>query len=487
MNDSLARSDQPRIGSYVRNLLWNEMGLLALLILEILILLPWYRAHVLLDDQSNIPIAYLAPLGFGLLVMYAGRFIQANQSLSGFFRLVQVFLLLLGLIVFSNWILYPEHNLSLGQLIYEVLNSFAVSSNGIPKSILLVIALVYLWWRGISNSTTTNLDFYSIRRNFRIGLFILALFGIFHRAEENSFLIAILPFFFASGFIAMTLGRTYRLSQRSAAFRLPFTSRWFFSTTALLVITIALGILGATVMQTEIARQIAEFVGTILLRGFQTFVIVISPLFLWIIPVAEKLAEMLMQQAPVEPTPSDPEDLLFENPEFTLDGIAERAQVPPVVIIGIVVFLTILVIFLVIRKTRRSRRSGIPNFGDEGESTLDRSSIQRSIRRLLNQAQESLDSIRRFGVSRRMLAATAIRRVYVQFLNLAEDLGRPRKSWETPFEFQRQISMMFPGEVDQIDLITKAYTQVRYGQFPEEEEIVSKVKEAWGVIQRAAR
>jgi hypothetical protein len=462
------------------------MGLLALLIVELLILLPWYRSHVLLDVHSTLPIAYLAPLVYGLLVMYAGRFIQANQTVSSFYRPIQIALLFLGLVGFSNWVLFPDLNLSVGQLIYEVLNSFAGGSGGIPRSILLVIAVIYVWWRGVSLSTTINLDYFSIRRSFRVGLILLGVFGIFHRAEENAYLIEVLPYFFASGLIAVTLGRTYRLSQRSAAFRLPFTSRWFLGTITLLMLTIALGMLGAVAMQTEIAKQIAEFIGTIFLRGFQTLVIVISPLFLWIIPLAEKLAEMLMQQAPVEPTPADPAEI-GSLPEFNVDGIADKFHVGPEVIISIVVFSIILVVFLVIRSARHRKSAGLPDFGDEGESSLDPSSIQRNLRRLLNQAQESLDSIRKFGVSRRTLAATVIRRIYVKFLHLAEDLGRPRKSWETPFEFQRQISMMFPGEKDQIALITKAYTQVRYGEFPEEEEIVSKVRGAWDVIQRAAR
>jgi hypothetical protein len=105
----------------------------------------------------------------------------------------------------------------------------------------------------------------------------------------------------------------------------------------------------------------------------------------------------------------------------------------------------------------------------------------------LEQAQDGLDSLRKFGLGRKMLAATVIRRVYAQFLDWAEELGRPRESWETPFEFQRQISMMFPDETDQIALITKAYNQVRYGEFPEEQEIVAKVKEAWEAIRFAAR
>lgn len=129
----------------------------------------------------------------------------------------------------------------------------------------------------------------------------------------------------------------------------------------------------------------------------------------------------------------------------------------------------------------------MPQFGDEGESTVDRQSLQRGLRRIWDQAQDGLDSIRRFGFGRRMLAANAIRRTYSRFLDLAEDMGKPRRSYETPFEFQRQISMIFPEEMNEIALLTTAHTQVRYGEFPEEEEIVSKVREAWEVIMRAAK
>jgi hypothetical protein len=47
--------------------------------------------------------------------------------------------------------------------------------------------------------------------------------------------------------------------------------------------------------------------------------------------------------------------------------------------------------------------------------------------------------------------------------------------------------MIFPEETNEIALLTTAYTQIRYGEFPEEEQIVSKVREAWQVIRRAAK
>lgn len=161
--------------------------------------------------------------------------------------------------------------------------------------------------------------------------------------------------------------------------------------------------------------------------------------------------------------------------------------IPNEVIIGFVIIFILVLILIIIKGVRRRVRSKMPQFGDEGESTVDRQSLQRGLRRIWDQAQDGLDSIRRFGFGRRMLAANAIRRTYSRFLDLAEDMGKPRRSYETPFEFQRQISMIFPEEMNEIALLTTAYTQVRYGEFPEEEEIVSKVREAWEVIMRAAK
>lgn len=484
MNDSRAQPGQPAVGTQVRNLIWNEMGLLTLLLLEILILLPWYRAHVLPANQNLILMAYLIPIGYSLLVMYISRFSLANQALSGFYRLIQLGVLIVGVIGFSKWVLYPYLPLSIFQIISRLASSFAKGTGGIPVSILLILSVIYMWWRGIAISSSVNLDFFNMRRSFRVGLLLLGLFGVFHRAVESTYLIEILPFFFASGLVSVTLGRTYRLSQRTAAFKLPFTGRWFVGMGVILAITLVLGFIGASLMQTEVAQQIAEFIGAIFLQGFQTFVIIISPLFVWIIPVAEKLMEMLMNQAPVEPTPSDSDGSFFGDQQ---SGTVENLQIHSDLIVAIVVLVFVLIVFLIVRNARRRMRSGLPDFGDEGESTFDPSSIQRGIRRILEQAQESLDSLRRYGVSRRMLAATAIRRIYVQFLNLAEDLGRPRKTWETPFEFQHHISKMFPEEGEHIEIITRAYTQVRYGEFPEEEEIVSKVRGAWNRIKRSIR
>jgi len=471
----------------VRTLIWSELGFLSLLIMEVSLIVPWYRAHVVEGASFDVAITYLTVFGFALLVMYTSRYMQANQALFSFHVLGLIVLLLLGLYAFLQGILYEGISLSFGQFISILLRSFAGDSSGIPLSILVILSVLLLWWRGTVIAGMGDLEFFVTRRKFRLGILMLGAYAIFHRSAEGVYLLDILPIFFLSGLLAITLARTHRISQRKAAFRLPFTGRWFSGTTSIMLIIILIGTMFGVFLRTEIASQIAQLIGTILLRGFQTLVVVISPLFLWVLPLADKLAQYLAENMSVSPAPEDSSGGFIDDTEFAQRAVGAETQFPPELIIAIVLLLLLLLIFLVARGVRRRGKSELPKFGDEGESTADRKSLQRGLRRIWDQAQDGLDSIRMFGFGRRMLAANAIRRTYSQFLYLAEDIGKPRRPYETPFEFQRQISMMFPEETNEIALLTTAYTQVRYGEFPEEEQIVSKVREAWQIIRRAAK
>jgi len=476
----------PKLKIVVRTLIWNELGLLSLLIMDVSLIVPWYRAHVVVGAGSDAAITYLTVFGFALLVMYTSRYMQANQALFNFHLLGLFLLLFLGLYAFLHRILYEGLSISFGQFISKLLGSFGGDSSGIPLSILVILSVLLLWWRGTAIAGIGDLEFFVTRRKFRFGILVLGTYAIFHRTAEGVYLLDILPIFFLSGLLAITLARTHRISQRKAAFRLPFTGGWFSGTTSIMLIVILIGAMVGAFLRTEIASQIAELIGTILLRGFQGLVVVISPLFLWVLPLADKLAQILAENMAIPDSQESSGDFL-DGPGLGPGVEGADAQFSPEFIFATVLVLVLLLIFLVARRVRRRRKSEWPNFGDEGESTIDRKSVQRGLRRIWDQAQDGLDSIRKFGFGRRMLAANAIRRTYSQFLDLAEDMGKPRRPYETPFEFQRQISMILPEETKEIALLTTAYTQVRYGEFPEEEQIVSKVREAWQAIRRAAK
>jgi len=105
----------------------------------------------------------------------------------------------------------------------------------------------------------------------------------------------------------------------------------------------------------------------------------------------------------------------------------------------------------------------------------------------VNQVREGIELVRTFGLGRRMLAATVIRRIYTQLLYLAAELGCPRHRAETPYEFQERLMELFPEQREQVGLITDAYVHVRYGEIPEEDRIISLVEGAWDSINKEAR
>lgn len=292
MKASDASLKSTSVHSYIRNLVWHELGLLTLLIMEISILIPWYGAH-LIDKDANAATIFLTLFGFALLVLYISRYTLANGILSSFHWVGMLLVLLLGLYGFLKAVVYAGLGLSLSQIISRTISSFAGEIGGIPLSILVIISVLYLWWRGISAAGMGNLEFIGTRRRFRYGIISFAVFGVLHSAQENVYVIDVLPIFFLSGLLAIVLGKTYRLSQRKAAFQLPFTGRWFLGMIIITLITIAVGLVGAAFLQTDLAREIAEFIVGLLLRGFQALVLMISPLFLWVFPLAEKFLEFL--------------------------------------------------------------------------------------------------------------------------------------------------------------------------------------------------
>ncbi|MEW6566709.1 MAG: DUF4129 domain-containing protein [Chloroflexota bacterium] len=85
-----------------------------------------------------------------------------------------------------------------------------------------------------------------------------------------------------------------------------------------------------------------------------------------------------------------------------------------------------------------------------------------------------------------MRAATAIRRIYSELLDLAAAGGRPRERAETPLEFLVHLRRLFPDHTAEVEAITGAYVQVRYGQVPEGEDAVREVRRCWESVHRSA-
>jgi hypothetical protein len=89
--------------------------------------------------------------------------------------------------------------------------------------------------------------------------------------------------------------------------------------------------------------------------------------------------------------------------------------------------------------------------------------------------------------ARRFLAAERIRQIYIEMLDLCHNLNLPRPEAATPIEFMPAIKEIFPDHVEEIEIITFAYTRIRYGQLPEQRSEVNEVEDAWNRLEQNGR
>ena len=99
--------------------------------------------------------------------------------------------------------------------------------------------------------------------------------------------------------------------------------------------------------------------------------------------------------------------------------------------------------------------------------------------RLVNNLRRARRRPRSISRGSRQHIANRIRAIYQQLLDLAEALEHPRPPAVTPLEFLPTLVGLFPEHTEAVGLLTQAYIQVRYGEIPEDPEVIARVERAW--------
>jgi len=134
---------------------------------------------------------------------------------------------------------------------------------------------------------------------------------------------------------------------------------------------------------------------------------------------------------------------------------------------------------LIIRLQRKlaSGRSARPF---EPEHLLRQGQAREIIRNAIKDAMDRWAA--RLRPVRRHLAATRIRRIYAQLMDLCAELNSPRPDATTPLEFLPELGKLFSDQTEALRLLTEAYVRVRYGELPENYAEIQAVETAWQAI-----
>jgi hypothetical protein len=148
-------------------------------------------------------------------------------------------------------------------------------------------------------------------------------------------------------------------------------------------------------------------------------------------------------------------------------------------ILGLLVLVILLALYI-----RGKQAQPVPE--EEEGSQIDAGEADNPLQKLLKRLLQGARALRGHNPAQ-LLAAARIRQIYRHLMALSKKMGAERPSSITPLEFLPQLNSILPGEDANLHLITNAYLQIRYGEYPETRQEVEAVEAAWKRVRQKGR
>lgn len=462
---------------------WREVTILALIVMELCWIVPWFRSFTPVTHAVSSARAFLILGSMLLSVHLLARWTNYAYLRMDYRRAALVVMFFVSFIVGLRTLLYGHESVSLGELINRPLRAFTDWSGVIPTEFLILLFVFLVCRRGISLAQA-SIGPLLVKRNFQLGIIMFVAFVFLNTlatGETPGFLLYLFTF---AGLIAMAASRIHVLSKLRGGGQSPFDRRWFLGIflSTLVVVALAAWIAGfASFRLVFLERifgllfQVFAFLITILITPiiYLLFLLVSrfqfpSDVALRLLSALEQLRTTLMQIA--------------ERLAFRLNFLGWLAHLKPLLLWSVAIVLVLLVMASLTRWWIKEQAKD----ADERQSLLDGGNLLRllgrSLRNGLLQIGQGLAELTRLRYGQRLLAAARIRRIYAELMDLSEALNAPRAEAQTPLEFLPILIGLFPGLEMELNTITQAYLRVRYGELPETREEVVEVETAWNHV-----
>lgn len=401
-------------------------------------------------------------------------------------QLFMVFALIATLLVAWRTLLYEANSILDISWLGQFVDHINQGDNPLwSRDLLVFVMVVLVWWRGIS-LVGRRIDIGDIGLRFRFGI-LLEVFLVAGLAGSQlgwSVTPFILLFFFVS-LMAIILTRVEQLERSHSGQSFPIGFRWLLLVVgAAALVTYTIGLISGFIGGDSVAEVIGWFAPLWLAMNFLitssliTVTVLSTPLltafgwFLsWIIGIIGPTLQLRLQefqfltQQPLA-TPS-PEEL-SETTE-TINLIPR--QLLPLLIMLFVVLLVAWALGQLFRTMRQTAKL-------EAETMISRPGLGR-----LERPDGRRHLLDRLGLWRRWRTAASIRHIYQEMCHMAADHGYPRANSETPYEYRTTLAKAWPNNMVDINTITEAFVRVRYGEIPETQDEVNKIRSAWQKLE----
>lgn len=360
-----------------------------------------------------------------------------------------------------------------------------------------ILALLYLWWRGITLGQATA-NFRSIYRAFLFGLAaIVALLALWRLGGASAgpgpgVGFYVMGFFFF-GLLAIAVNHLYVMRRSMPREEAALTSprRWLPVMLGVIGGMVLLGFLAAGVLSPELfatvgrgASAFFDFIGTVLNYILLPFSFLFEAIF-WLL----RLIAAWLRQEPLQP-PEGPNEGGF--PEMTPATLRDLpAWLAASLQWLLIALLAAVVVFVLARAISRWRdRAERDEIEEVNESLFTWRGLGDDLRQMLKAMGD------RF--KRRPQPAPAayidddsrrldVREVYRRLLREADLAGLPRRRPETPAEYARRLRKMVPEGDPPVSVLTDLYSRVRYGETAVAEEQIDGANTLWKALREVLR
>ncbi len=378
-----------------------------------------------------------------------------------------------------------------------------LNANELPAPVLMLLALIYLWLRGLLDAMKT-LGHDDIWGTFVAGIVMLVLYLVM--MATNNFPVAaasinLIVLFFAVGLTALALSglkitvgldRALGLGQRRASKTPALNRYWLLSVAVTVAVLLGLGLLVSLLIAPDQVAALLHLVNVVLstVWNWISLVIVAISYVLFVIGyfVASLLEPLIRWLMSLLGTNRERQPLQMMSPLAPPASITPTAAVIPDVYrwIALGIFaLVVLVIFALV--LRRLWAAQTEETDEERESILSADLLQDQLKKLWQKLFGGLRGVVALNPFLSLVGEhdtrRAIRTTYQSLLAAAIERGQARPPDQTPCEYQQQLADHLPETTAVLATLTERYNHARYAEEPPAPEAVAEVEQAWEKVQ----